>query len=110
MNQTRLSAVGWPIALGVLLQFWPLTLAMLFLIAFFWLFQVVELMSLKEEDFPGPYVRHAWIALFVFAWVLAPIAFYLWRRRNSETASVKSRIAKVKNRKSRASNRTSPAD
>ncbi len=59
---------------------------LLFLTLFFaylWVTEFVRLMSAKEEAFPGPYVRYAWVAAFLFLWMLTPFAFIYWRKNHA---------------------------
>lgn len=55
------------------------TILVLVLLAL-WLYQVVFLMMMEDDLFPGQYDKLIWGAMFVFAAPLAPIAFIFWRR------------------------------
>ena len=45
----------------------------------FWVYQFVQVMLFSETDFPGKYDKCLWTAAFIFAFLLAPFAFYGWK-------------------------------
>jgi len=63
---------GLPTALFILF------LAIGLVLILFWIFQFANLMRLEDDQFPGQYVRFAWIAAFLVLWPFAPFAFLLW--------------------------------
>ena len=51
--------------------------------AYLWVAEFVRLMSAREDAFPGPYLRLAWVAGFLFVWWLTPFAFLYWRKSHA---------------------------
>jgi hypothetical protein len=49
------------------------------ILCIFWVYQFVQLMLLSEANFPGKYDKCLWTAAFIFAFLLAPLAFYGWK-------------------------------
>ena len=49
-------------------------------LAFVWILQFANLMSLGDSVFPGQFVRLGWVAAFVTLWFIAPFAFMLWNQ------------------------------
>jgi hypothetical protein len=45
----------------------------------FWICQFVQLMLLSEADFPGKYDKCLWTAAFILTFILAPLAFVVWK-------------------------------
>ena len=60
------------------------TLLLIVLMAcFFWIAQWLDLMSMKDEDFPGRYDKILWGGLMVFSLVFGAATFWLWKRKRS---------------------------
>jgi len=47
--------------------------------AIFWLWQVVFLMCLSDDEFPGRFDKPLWVAILVFTFVLGALAFWFWK-------------------------------
>lgn len=62
---------------------WTITFIVLFLL--FWSYQLVQLMLMPDEDFPGRFDKVTWGAIFILAMPLAPFVFLFWRGAHKET-------------------------
>ncbi|MDA1141654.1 MAG: hypothetical protein O3B01_24085 [Planctomycetota bacterium] len=51
----------------------------LFLLAFFWILQFVQLMLLSNEDFVGRHDKILWVVIFICVFPLAPFAFVMYK-------------------------------
>jgi hypothetical protein len=49
--------------------------------AAFWVFQLAQLMSLRDDQFASRFDKYIWIALFLLTYLLAAAAFWLWNRQ-----------------------------
>lgn len=56
-----------------------LCVVVVLLFCIFWIYQFVQLMLLSELDFPGKYDKCLWTGAFIFAFFLAPFAFFGWK-------------------------------
>jgi hypothetical protein len=56
-------------------------LIILLAMALFWAFQLAQLMSLAENQFPARFDKYIWVVLFVLVSLLAAIAFWIWNRQ-----------------------------
>jgi phosphotransferase system glucose/maltose/N-acetylglucosamine-specific IIC component len=101
MSTLHLRSIAWPLAFTLLSSFWPLAIVILPCLLIFWVMQLLHLMSMREEDFPGPNVRLGWVALFIFVWALAPFIFYLWQRQFRTQPIDRRQRARTKKRKSK---------
>lgn len=45
----------------------------------FWLYQIVSLMDMPDDAFPGRHDKIIWVALLVLLPVLGAIAFAMWK-------------------------------
>lgn len=54
----------------------------------FWLFQIVALMDMKDNEFPGRHDKVLWFIAVLLGSVVGALAFLLWRfMRSGETMS-----------------------
>lgn len=62
-------------------SFWAVLLAALFVAgAYLWIIEFAQLMVLGDGDFAGRYDKPLWVAAFVFTFVLAALAFVVWKK------------------------------
>lgn len=59
------------------------------ILSVFWVYQFVQLMLFSDGDFPGRYDKPLWAAAFVFAFLLAPLAFFGWKQAYKAMISAK---------------------
>jgi len=52
---------------------------LLLLLAVFWARQVLSLMSMKDEDFPGRYDKPIWAALMILTLFVGAVLFWWWK-------------------------------
>jgi len=52
---------------------------LLLLLVVFWVRQVLSLMSMKDEDFPGRYDKPIWAALMIFTLFVGAVLFWWWK-------------------------------
>jgi hypothetical protein len=51
--------------------------------ALLWIGQFMDLMTMPDDEFPGRFDKALWVVAFVACFFLiAPIAFGLWKERN----------------------------
>jgi ABC-type transport system involved in cytochrome bd biosynthesis fused ATPase/permease subunit len=63
---------------------WIVVGVFMFLNAILWIAQFMDLMTMADDEFPGRFDKALWVLVFVVLFVLvAPIAFSLWKERNS---------------------------
>ena len=75
----------------------------------FWLYQVVSLMDMPDEAFPGRYDKIIWVVLLVLVPVLGAIAFAMWKpvvRDDREMDAAVSNVADSLNKSQTSTNAT----
>jgi hypothetical protein len=62
----------------------------------FWCFQVLDLMSRPDSDFPGRHDKVLWAMFLLFASFVGAVLYWYWKRLVAESAERDRRLAEMK--------------
>ncbi len=53
-------------------------------VALFWCYELIDLMTMEDEHFPGKSDKLIWAIGFALVPILAPFAFWYWRKKRAK--------------------------